>query len=66
MGEEVGGEIGFWKSVKTGSTTDNGYNFSVICHPGGKINHRNKYQNGKEGHHKINNPERVKMNKKIR
>jgi hypothetical protein len=46
--------------VKTCTTTDNSNNLSIICHSGCEIDHSNKYQNGKEGYHQINDPERIK------
>lgn len=58
-------QIRLGKSVEAGSTTDDGDNFGIICHSGGKINHRNKNQDGKKGHHQINNPEGIEMDQEI-
>lgn len=52
--------------METGTTAYNGNNFGIICHSGGKINHRNKHQNRQEGHDQVDDPERIKMDKKIR
>jgi hypothetical protein len=51
--------------MKTRPTTDNGNDLRIIRHSGCEINHRDEYQDGKESHNQIDDPEGIKMDQEI-
>ena len=58
-------KIGPCKPVKTGTTTNDCNNLCIISHSGGKENDCNKNQYRHKCQYEIQNPERIKIQKKI-